>query len=93
MKKAGIIAVLAALILGLGIFLSAGVLADTIGDDPNQNVDIEPNPPDPGECICPQVYDPVVCLVNGQKQIFSNACFAGCAGATQCRKFAIAPKI
>jgi len=91
MKKVGFIAVLAALILGVGIFLSSGVLAETIGDDNvHQDFDVEPNPPDPGECICPLNYDPVVCIVNGQKQVFSNACFAGCAGATRCRSFSIA---
>jgi hypothetical protein len=89
------------LILALGsLFLlaaSVGVLAG-IGDDDGgaSNVDVNNDPPGGGDgCICPMVYDPVVCLVQNpdgtkSKQLFSNACFAGCAGATECRSFAIA---
>lgn len=40
-----------------------------------------PPPPPPKECICPDVYAPVICS-NGV--IYSNLCRAGCAGATNC---------
>ena len=32
-------------------------------------------------CLCPDVYQPVLCS-NGQT--YSNGCFAACAGATGC---------
>ncbi len=32
-------------------------------------------------CICPHVYAPVVC--DGGR-VYSNSCFASCAGATGC---------
>lgn len=89
------------LMLALGsLFLlaaSVGVVAG-IGDDDGGASDLDVNNDLPGgdDCICPMVYDPVVCLVQNpdgskSKQLFSNACFAGCAGATECRGFAIAP--
>ena len=34
-----------------------------------------------GGCICPHVYAPVLCP-NGF--VYSNSCFAGCAGQTGC---------
>jgi len=40
-----------------------------------------PPPPPKGECLCPDVYDPVICD-NGVT--YSNLCQAGCAGATGC---------
>ena len=45
------------------------------------------------DCICPHVYDPVVCIVENpdgtrSKQLFSNACVAACAGHTHCFGFA-----
>ena len=32
-------------------------------------------------CFCPEVYDPVTC---DGGCTYSNSCFAGCAGATNC---------
>jgi hypothetical protein len=75
------------------LVVSAGVLAG-LGDDDDpggaQDININGGRPGGGECNCPQVYDPVTCKVPGPngtviKQTFSNACFAGCAGATECR--------
>jgi hypothetical protein len=40
-----------------------------------------PPPPPKGECLCPDVYAPVICS-NGIT--YSNLCQAGCAGATGC---------
>ncbi len=37
-------------------------------------------------CICPMVYAPVICS-NGY--VYSNACFAGCDGATGCVPYEI----
>jgi hypothetical protein len=42
-----------------------------------------PPPPPKGECLCPDVYDPVICS-NGIT--YSNFCQAGCAGATGCTR-------
>ena len=39
-------------------------------------------PIDPSECVCPAIYDPVTCA-DGEE--YSNSCFAGCVGQTQCR--------
>lgn len=38
-------------------------------------------PPGGGDCLCPDVFAPVVCS-NGQT--YSNACVASCNGATDC---------
>jgi len=81
------------LVLGavLVIAASAGVLAGLGGDDNGGAVDLDVNNgrPGGGTCNCPLNYDPVVCKVPGPdgstiKQLFSNSCFAGCAGATEC---------
>jgi hypothetical protein len=38
--------------------------------------------------ICPQIFDPVVCSVKGNKtQVFSNPCLAAAACATDCVPF------
>ena len=39
-------------------------------------------PVDPSECVCIALYDPVTCE-DGKE--YSNSCFAGCVGQTQCR--------
>ena len=79
-----------ALAAAFAIALSAGVLAG-LGDDNGgaQDININDDRPGGGDCTCPTVYDPVVCKVAGPggttiKQVFSNACFAGCAGAREC---------
>ena len=38
-------------------------------------------PIDPSECVCQAIYDPVTCE-DGKE--YSNSCFAGCVGQTQC---------
>jgi len=38
-------------------------------------------PIDPSECVCTAIYDPVTCE-DGKE--YSNDCFAGCSGQTQC---------
>jgi len=82
------------LVLGLGCALllagSAAVLAGIGGD--NSNSDLNDNGGFPGggdDCICTLQYDPVVCIERNPdgtvtKRVFSNACFAGCAGFTHC---------
>ena len=82
------------LVLGLGCALllagSAVVLAGIGGD--NSNSDLNDNDGFPGggdDCICTQQYAPVVCIEKNPdgtltKQTFSNACFAACAGFTNC---------
>lgn len=37
-----------------------------------------------GGCICPHVFDPVVCGEFPNKKYFSNACVAGCNGYYDC---------
>ena len=38
-------------------------------------------PPSEPTCLCPDVWDPVVC---SDGNTYSNFCYAGCAGATGC---------
>ena len=40
-------------------------------------------PPSEPTCLCPDVFDPVICS-NGVT--YSNFCQAGCAGATGCTR-------
>lgn len=42
-----------------------------------------PPPPPKGDCLCPDVYDPVIC---SDGNTYSNFCQAGCAGATGCTR-------
>ena len=82
------------LVLALGCALvlagSAAVVAGIGGGD--SNGDINDNGGFPGggdDCICTHQYDPVVCIERNPdgtltKHVFSNACFAGCAGFTNC---------
>ena len=82
MKKSKI---LKALAIGLPMvaLLSIGVVAGLGNEQPNGDIN-DGGPGDGDDCICPHIYDPVVCNVNGERVRFSNACFAGCAGATKC---------
>jgi hypothetical protein len=43
--------------------------------------------PKPG-CFCPTIYDPVIC--NGDC-VYSNSCFARCAGARGCQSMGGGP--
>jgi len=76
--------------------LAALVLAGAVIAGGGSNSDINENNDPPGggdECICPQIYDPVICTQPSSGTIistntakkFSNACFAGCEGYTECR--------
>jgi hypothetical protein len=82
------------LILGLGCVLllagSVAVMAGIGGGDGTSDIDINTDRPGGGgSCVCTQQYDPVVCIDKNPdgtytKQEFSNACFASCAGFTNC---------
>lgn len=43
------------------------------------------------ECACPEYYDPVCAVVEGDTLQFSNICFAACEGFTEEEVFACAP--
>lgn len=46
---------------------------------------IESNPPSGDECVCPAIYQPVVCKgADGSRHTFSSLCVAGCSGYTHC---------
>jgi len=60
------------------------------GEGGDQNLEIERDPPGESECICPAIWDPVVCrAADGTWRAFSNACVAACNGFTKCRSFAV----
>jgi len=59
-------------ILVLSLFLVGGT---TLAKRP------APPPPPKGDCLCPDVFSPVICD-NGV--VYSNLCQAGCAKATGC---------
>lgn len=40
-------------------------------------------PPSEPSCLCPDVYDPVIC---SDGNTYPNFCYAGCAGATGCTR-------
>ncbi len=42
----------------------------------------KPPSSEPG-CYCPDVWDPVLC---SDGNVYSNFCYAGCAGATGCSR-------
>ncbi len=81
-----------ALALGCALLLagSAAVVAGIGGDDSNSDLNTNGGFPGGGDdCICTQQYSPVVCVERNPdgtltKHLFSNACFAGCAGFTNC---------
>ena len=74
MKKVSVVGL--ALLLGLTTLL---VVTPAFAKKPPP-----PPPPPPKDCLCPDVYAPVICS-NGI--VYSNACRAGCAGATNCVPF------
>jgi len=70
--------------------LSAVVGGDLGGDVGDGDVFGPGSPPD-DDCICPAVFDPVVCEApGGGRQAYSNACVAACNNATNCVEIAIA---
>jgi len=82
------------LVCVLALVGSVAVVAGIGGDDSNSNINTNGGFPGGGSCICTQQYDPVTCIDKNPdgtytKQTFSNACFAGCAGFTNC--FGLAP--
>jgi hypothetical protein len=73
------------LVLALTLFAIAGATL-TLAD----YVEIDRNPPPPSQCVCPAVWDPVVCRgPDGSVRTFSNACVAGCNGYTKCVRYAV----
>ncbi|NIM00174.1 MAG: hypothetical protein GTN89_04585 [Acidobacteria bacterium] len=90
MKKRKLILALGCAVLLAG---SAVVFAGLGGnDDQASDLDLNNDFPDLGGCVCPMVYDPVVCFKEGPdgtivRKSFSNACFAGCEGFTRCASF------
>jgi len=72
------------------LFSAAAVvtLAD-FGNNPGPVV-IDRGPGGGTSCTCPMNWAPVLCTApDGSKQAFSNACFAGCYGYTQCARIQI----
>lgn len=55
---------------------------ECIGEDVFNDMFCEPPAdPEPSDCICAAIYAPVTCA-DGKD--YSNDCFAGCFGQTQC---------
>ena len=73
MKKVFSIALLLVMIVAVGALAT-----------PTASAKRPPSGGGPGECLCPDVFDPVFCTSNGQS--YSNFCQAGCAGATGCTR-------
>jgi len=86
-KKKWVLGLACALLLAGSVAVVAGIGG---GDDnTNSNLNFGDDLPDGGGCFCPHVYDPVVCVEKNPDgtfnvQQFSNGCFAGCAGFTNC---------
>jgi hypothetical protein len=78
--------------------MSAYVLADFGEDDGGNEVfgEIIDFPPGGDPCYCPHIWAPVICSKENPdgtitKKYFSNACFAGCHGYTNCAGIVIKP--
>lgn len=83
-KKLALSLVCALLLAG-----SAAVVAGIGGGNSNSDLNGNGGLPGDDDCICTLQYDPVVCIEHNPdgsltKHVFSNACFAGCAGFTNC---------
>ena len=87
-KRAYLLLAAAALLLSASLGTLAG-----LGDDGSaSDLDVIHDPPGGSECICPHVWDPVVCRApDGSRAKFSNACVAACHGFANCVKIAILP--
>ena len=73
------------LVLALMVFAIAGATMTLA-----QYIDIVRDPPEPSQCICPAIWDPVACRgSDGSVHVFSNACVAGCNGYTRCVRYAV----
>lgn len=74
---------------GLAVF---GLVVATIGlatfvedpENPGSSHMVIENPGGGQTCTCPMVFAPVVCDKGDDRKAYSNACFAGCDGATNC---------
>jgi hypothetical protein len=74
----------------LGVIVSTLGLAFTVNtvedpENPGNMVPVVQIPSGP-TCTCPMVFDPVVCDKGGARKAYSNGCFAGCDGATNCAR-------
>jgi hypothetical protein len=71
---------------------SAAALADIGGSGAAQEIEIIKGPPGGGSCVCPAIYEPVVCVApDGSYGKFSSACVAGCYGFTHCVRIVNTP--
>jgi len=66
----------------------AGVVAVGAFGAMTASTPVEANPGLDRGCICPHVYDPVLCP---DGNVYSNSCFAGCAGQTGCTRIGPGP--
>ena len=76
-----------AIVLAVAALTTSVVLAALVEDpeDPGSFYMVV-DPPSGGTCICPMVFAPVVCDKGDETKAYSNACFAACDGATNCRE-------
>jgi hypothetical protein len=77
MKRVKSAAIASLFVVALGVLAASTVLAAKKPPPP------PPPPPPKGECLCPDVFDPVIC---SDGNTYSNFCQAGCAGATGCTR-------
>jgi hypothetical protein len=97
MRRKLVIAALTA--VALAIVAGAYTLADTVGDDGGASTHaslIIDRPPTGGGCVCPALWQPVVCTRENpdgttSHQAFSNGCVAACHGYTSCARIVLGP--
>jgi hypothetical protein len=96
MRRKLVLAALTAVVLAAAA--GAFTLAETVGGDdgvPGFASLIIDRPPG-GGCVCPALWQPVVCTRENpdgttSHQAFSNGCVAGCYGYTSCARIVLGP--
>ena len=97
MRRKLVLAALTAVVLAAAA--GAFTLAETVGGDdgvPGFASLIIDRPPTGGGCVCPALWQPVVCTRENpdgttSHQAFSNGCVAGCYGYTSCARIVLGP--
>ena len=89
-----------ATLTAVALAAAAGIctLADTVGDDGGASTfaSLIDRPPGGSSCVCPSLWQPVVCTRENpdgttSRQAFSNGCVAACHGYTSCARIVQGP--
>ena len=96
MRRKLVLAALTAVVLAT--VAGAYTLAETVGGDDGASTfaSLIDRPPGGSSCVCPALFQPVICTRENpdgttSRQVFSNGCIAACHGYTSCARIIAGP--